>query len=1343
MAQAAKFFDIVIGIDMHLVQVPTPAGPVPVPLPHVFIGFVWDPIGALLGGHGVFINGIRAATTGTAVRALIKHFPTPPGVAFHPSDVPGNDGAIISGSKTVLFGSSAARFGSHVTTCGFPLNLPTSVCMAAPLGKPVDVGGPEAVDYAAAVMQGIRTKWMSTALHKLLKPGKWLSKIICFLTGHPVDVMSGRVLADAVDFELPGPIPVVFERNYDSRDRYEGPLGPAWHHPLDVSIQETYKFRPILKLRLPDGRESTHEGLDVGESTWDPIDRFTLLRTKKGYRLTFWDGLAYHLEPVRGAPTTCSLVKITDRCENAVELSYCGGRLAQVVDSLGRKLDFEVKDGRLRAVRLRQRDGDRLELVRYEYDEEGRLAAAYDAAGSPCRYAYEEGVLVKETNRNGLSFHFEYNWYDPDGWCTRTWGDGGIYDRRIFYDEMMHVTIVDDGRGGKTQYRGNDAGLVDTETSPMGVVTRYEWDPVQYVKTAQIDGVVDDVGDRTEWEYDARGNLVRETDALGHETRWSYNDLNLAVEKTDAAGGVWKRQYDGRGKLVRSTNPLGEVTRFKHDKRGNLVSVEDPKGRTVRLRYTPQGEVCEVIDAEGGSTAVEFDDRGLPVRHVDATGGEMLVRRDACGRPFAVKRPDGSILHMAYDPEGNLVEHVDALGHVTRMKYGGFNKLVERIDPLGGSVRFELDKEEDVIAVVNEAGERYEIQRDVAGRIERERGFDGRLLRLMYDRKGRVAVMFKGQERRTLFEYDALGRLVRQTFPRKPILGDPIPAGEPYEYTYDALGRLVLAKNPNGEVAFTRDALGRVLEERITPLTPPLHTNEVLEEFKRAFKHPREEQVLGDLTPVTISSRYDAAGDRVGRRTSLGHEASFDFDGNGELVGVTFGTGALWGDFGADALASGASTRAPWRATFTRDALGNETERRLPGGVVSRWERRAMGRPHVQRLAHNDTPLGAVGYRWRSADQLAGLIDTAAGPTWFQHDARGYLVAAALPDGSAQHRAPDAVGNVFRSADRADRTYTAGGRLEAADGVRHAHDADGQLVERVLPDGRSWKYEWDGAGQLVEVVRPDGHKVQFAYDALGRRIRKSFAGKATRYVWDGDDLVHELADEAAAVTWVFEPGTFAPLAKEVDDERFGVVVDHLGTPRMLADEAGALAWKAQLDVYGVARAEVAKTPCPWRWPGQYQDEETGLFYNRFRYYDPVTGRYISQDPIGVDGGIGLYQYTGDVLAWVDPFGLVGCGPSRKKTEWEHIFDRHWYDGATAKMSKIKDIFGRLEKNEIRQVVNEAWDLRKKVGTQVGPDGETRLQFIAQIKSRLWNGPVEMWFNQTTRTLETAYPKGRK
>ena len=1241
---AAKFGDPVLGIDLHMVMVPTPAGPVPTPLPHPFIGVVFDPTGAAIGagisavfggGGLVLINSLPAGNTGTEVKGQ-PHLPTPPGVSFAPNDVPDFKGTIVTGSKTVSFaGSSAGRLTSLVSSCGFPLNLPTSVCMSIPMGAPVLVGGPTSMDYMAAVTRGIRTKWFSNLLHNLLKPGKRLSWLICQLTGHPVDVVSGEVLTQSVDFELPGPIPLAFERSYYSRDRADGPLGPGWHHPLNASVQEDDDGR--IKVRLPDGRESPHEPLSIGQSQWDAIDRYTLSRSQHGYKLVFWDGQTLHFEPVKGARVSHALVKITDRCDNVIALRYRKGHLAEVTDSIGRDLRFMTSGGRLTAIQLQRRDGEWMDLVRYGYDAERRLATAFDPNGEPFRYAYRGGVLVMETNRNGLSFHFEYDDYEPDGWCVRTWGDGGIYDRRITYDKHRHLTVVDDGRGGRTTYYGNSGGLVDREIDPTGRETRYEWDQACR-KVAEIDGL----GHRTEWGYDARGNTISARDALGNETRWQYADLNVPIERTDAAGNVWTRSYDARGMLVEATSPLGDATLLQHDRRGNLASVEDPTGRRLALRYTETGELAEVADFEGHATRYTLDERGQVIGQIDALGGETAIMRDARGRPTALRRPDGSMLRIAYDPEGNVTERTDALGNVTGYRYGGFNKVVEQIDPAGGSVRYTYDTEEAIVGVTNQLGEEYRFELDLAGRVVKERGFDGRTLEFLHDRAGRCIETANGQRKRTKIERDALGRVVKQTVPQKPRMGDPIPKGEVYEYAYDALGGLVRAANGACAISFTRDALGRVLEER--------------------------------ADGRVIASRYDRAGNRVGRQTSLGHEASYGFDGNGGLLDVTFGPDPRWKDFSPEALEVGGPVRAPWKATFARDAFGSEAERKLPGGVLSRWDRDRVGRPQTHRVSREGEQVSAVGYRFRSYEQIAGLIDTQAGPTWFEHDARSYLVAATRPDGSVQHRASDAVGNIYRSTDRSDRAYGKGGVLREANGVQFLHDDDGQLVAKVLPDGRRWDYSWDHAGQLQEVTRPDGQKVAFAYDALGRRVRKTFGERTTSYVWDGDELVHEVNASAAPTTWVFEPGTFAPLAKVDGDKRYAVVADHLGTPTALLDEAGKLAWKAQLDVYGVARAEAMETSCPWRWPGQYEDDETGLYYNRFRYYDPETGRYVSQDPLRLDGSVELYSYVPDPCVWVDPFGLTkerglwllteALSNAKRtiqgNTYWRHISTGYWW-----------------------------------------------------------------------------------
>jgi RHS repeat-associated protein len=124
------------------------------------------------------------------------------------------------------------------------------------------------------------------------------------------------------------------------------------------------------------------------------------------------------------------------------------------------------------------------------------------------------------------------------------------------------------------------------------------------------------------------------------------------------------------------------------------------------------------------------------------------------------------------------------------------------------------------------------------------------------------------------------------------------------------------------------------------------------------------------------------------------------------------------------------------------------------------------------------------------------------------------------------------------------------------------------------------------------------------------------------------------------ITWLFEPGTFAPLARVIGDRRESVVTDHLGTPVTLLDDTGALTWSADLTTWGELTLTAGDAwRCPFRWPGQYEDPETGLYYNRFRYYDPASGQYTSHDPLGIAASPNPYWYVPNPIIWTDPFGL--------------------------------------------------------------------------------------------------------
>ena len=160
-----------------------------------------------------------------------------------------------------------------------------------------------------------------------------------------------------------------------------------------------------------------------------------------------------------------------------------------------------------------------------------------------------------------------------------------------------------------------------------------------------------------------------------------------------------------------------------------------------------------------------------------------------------------------------------------------------------------------------------------------------------------------------------------------------------------------------------------------------------------------------------------------------------------------------------------------------------------------------------------------------------------------------------------------------------------------------------------------------------------------------------------RFVWDGNVLLHETfkkdnSENTELTTWVFEG--FVPTAKLVNGKAYSIISDHLGTPILAVDSEGNEVWNRQLDIYGRVKREIKASSLgddvrpfiPFLYQGQYYDFETNLAYNRFRYYSPETGSYISQDPIGLEGNNpNLYAYVEDSNWLLDLFGLAKSSTS--------------------------------------------------------------------------------------------------
>ncbi|MEG1038566.1 MAG: RHS repeat-associated core domain-containing protein, partial [Pseudomonas sp.] len=170
---------------------------------------------------------------------------------------------------------------------------------------------------------------------------------------------------------------------------------------------------------------------------------------------------------------------------------------------------------------------------------------------------------------------------------------------------------------------------------------------------------------------------------------------------------------------------------------------------------------------------------------------------------------------------------------------------------------------------------------------------------------------------------------------------------------------------------------------------------------------------------------------------------------------------------------------------------------------------------------------------------------------------------------------------------------------------------------------------------------------RYRYDSLGRRVGKQaeINGEVEqkRFLWQGLRMLRE-ETPGQSILYLYEPGSYAPLARvdQAEGEEQKVYyfhTDQIGTPLELTDSEGEIVWQATYRSWGaIEQLTVNEVEQNLRLQGQYSDSETGLHYNTFRFYDPEPGRFITQDPIGLSGGINLYQYAVNPIAWIDPWG---------------------------------------------------------------------------------------------------------
>ncbi|MBB4689393.1 RHS repeat-associated core domain-containing protein [Amycolatopsis jiangsuensis] len=1012
----------------------------------------------------------------------------------------------------------------------------------------------------------------------------------------PVVVSTGQMVMEEVDATLLGVLPLVFRRTHLSGYRAGLSLGGAWVSTVDQRIEADEHG---VSFAAEDG---TLQRYPVpGPDSWvlaESGPHRPLKRVPDGGYFIEDSGRGLLLYFAPGAERSL-LARVTDRQDNAFEIVRAeDGTPREIRHTAGHRLRLETRDGLVTALFAVSGDGE-AEVVRYGYADRN-LVSVTNPSGQAMQYRYDgTGRIVGWTDRNGEWFRYQY---DQNGRVVRTEGSGGFLDCVLEYDPENRITRSTDALGHTTEFHFSEAGQLLREINPLGQETALEWDARDNLLSS-----TDPLGRTTRYRYDEAGNLTAQIRPGGAERRWERDEAGRAVAVHEAPGVVTRYEYDQRGNVTKVVAPDGATTGYRYGGQGALVAVTDPVGGVTTLVNDPAGLVVAVTGPRGGVTRFARDEFGRVVAVTDPVGGVERFGYTTDGRLAWHQTPDGGQERWALDGEGNDRVHLSAAGTITRRDYGGFDLPVAQVRPDGSRLAFTYDLQLRPETVTTEQGQVWRYEWDAAGNLIRETDFTGGVTTFGYDAAGRLVERVSPDGQRTTFRYDPAGNLAEQR------TGDLST-----RFEFSGTGHLLSVDDGTTRVSYERDAVGRVVAETVNGRT--------------------------------VRSAYDAEGRLVHRVTPSGAESSWQYDAAGLPVAARL---------------AGRDLR------FVHDPLGREVRRTLGTGatLLQTWT------PGSQLASQEITDHFSAthqqrSYGYRADGELVTLQDRLGGPRRFDLDPLGRVTEVRSAQGPESYRY-DTTGNVTEASwptaetDLVGRRTFAGSLVTEAGGMRYAHDRRGRVVlrERTMPGGAklTWRFTWTDENRLVAVVVPDGSSWRYTYDALGRRVAKEHFAldghtslERVEFTWDGPALVEEARDTPVGrqvTVWDYAPGNeHRPLAQRgrtarpgqdwVDTRFHAIVTDLAGRPAELVDDDGRIIWCGRTSVYGAPAGPGSAEATPLRFPGQYFDAETGLHYNLQRYYDPVTARYLSLDPIGLEAGPNPYAYVDNPFGEMDPLGLT-------------------------------------------------------------------------------------------------------
>ena len=675
----------------------------------------------------------------------------------------------------------------------------------------------------------------------------------------------------------------------------------------------------------------------------------------------------------------------------------------------------------------------------------------------------------------------------------------------------------------------------------------------------------------------------------------TYDDRGDVIESDDSFGGKVLKStytYDSVGRMTGLTDPLQHSATITYDEsntpaNGNLLSVT-ANGRTWSLEnYNSFGEPGLIRQPDGSVLAtLTYDATTGAVTTVQAPGqNPSTFTYFPGGQLKSVADPGGRVTSFTYDSNGNPATISDGQ-HVSHVSFDSAGNLRSVTDEAGNQTSLDYYPDGSLKSVTDANQHQWQYFYDGLLRLTQAKDPLGKSVSYQYDTVGNLTQRTDRNGAVTSFAYDVDGNLTQVVAPNNDISS----------YTYDPIDRLVEADNASSHIDRTYDDAGRLTSETTCANTGSSTT-------------PCSAVPAGNQPTVTLSYAYFA--DDQLRSVNSSDPAvpavQYGYDGLGRLASIQYGS------------------QSPF--TLTYDGLGRLHTVARPNGIVDTYSYDASSNLTRRDATLNGSTVARFDYTTDPfTGQRTSLTDN-SGTHSFSYLDNGWLKAASHPAGSGvsnESYTYDAVGN--RSSGATAWTYDAADRLTSDGRFNYVYDGEGNLTSKTpIAGGAATTYSWNAYHQLTGITYPDGTNSSYRYDPLARRTAAVSKGSETRFLNDGLNVAADYNSQNQVQT------TYLNRLESVSAGHARYYLsDGLGSVRMLTDSAGAITTTYAYDSFGLPASSNAPS-APESFAGYQYDANSGLYYAGARYYDPSTGRFLSEDPVSA-----LNPYT---VAANDPVNL--------------------------------------------------------------------------------------------------------